>query len=149
MRGALLLCAGLGFCSRLSTSNSLSAVALATGAGSMPAKTSGGGGEHCEGYLVSGAGDVNFNGCYVQHGNYSGRALFVLDAHHQLYCWMDGPWKIGDPGHNFSYEAITPTPWPPNAHGGCGTGWELGEAGRPPCPAVQRGAVPDTNIAIK
>eukprot|EP01051_Picozoa_sp_SAG22_P005738 SAG22_NODE_351_length_11841_cov_945.797990_1_plen_147_part_10 len=119
------------------------AVAAPPAARSSLAPGAGSGG--CKGYLVSGAGDAAFDGCYPQQkSKYSGRALFAKDAAHQLYTYQGGPWRLGDPGSNVSYAAITETPWPPQSAGGCGTGWELGGhgIGRAPCPAVKRSGLP-------
>ena len=97
----------------------------------------------CTGYIVSGAGAPELNGCYVQSEHtYDGREIFAKDDEHKLYCWR-GIWKLGSPGHNFSYFAITPTPWPPESiTPKCGTGWEVATGGVVPCPAVKRSNLP-------
>jgi beta-glucanase (GH16 family) len=90
------------------------------------------------GYLVSGAGDATFNGCYtLEKAKCFGRDCFAKDKNHNMYTYAGEPWHLGGNG-TFSYAAINPTAWPPESTGGCGTVWAVGEVKRPPCPAIKR-----------
>eukprot|EP00038_Savillea_parva_P013279 m.7803 g.7803 ORF g.7803 m.7803 type:complete len:430 (-) comp2480_c0_seq1:186-1475(-) len=96
-------------------------------------------GVDCIGYMVTGAGSADYNGCYVLH-NDTTQVTFVKDASHAMYAW-DGVWHMGLQGKVMGYEATSASPWPPASTGGCNAIWELGAAADP-CPAVAASNLP-------
>ena len=102
--------------------------------------------EKCAGYLVSGAGSTDVNGCYALHptpvcGSSPG---FVLDETHTLY-FYGNTWRLGLCGVNVTYLATKPgfNGEPPSqATATCGSIYMTGGGGKAPCPAVIRSNLP-------
>eukprot|EP00937_MAST-01D_sp_MAST-1D-sp2_P006970 g6970.t1 len=105
-----------------------------------------GGTSNCVGYLISGAGSPEVDGCYQQQGTYGMSPRFVLDGGHELYAWQ-GVWRLGLSGKNVTYTSMATSVAPPESAGGCGDVWLRAPppvGGQDPCPAVRRVGLPPT-----
>ena len=94
-----------------------------------------GGGAGCIGYLVSGAGSADANGCYA--GNNS---VFSKDTTHAIYAHK-GRWHLGHQGVSVEYATIGKSSSPPDSSGGCGAVWKA-VSGVAPCPSIKHVGLP-------
>lgn len=90
----------------------------------------------CSGYIVSGAGTADYNGCYAFDGYMYDAACFQLSKTRVLYRYMD-LWKLGDPGHEVGYVAGAPSTWPP-----IGNKTWVQQGAQFPCPTLTKGTLP-------
>ena len=101
------------------------------------AKTAG-----CDGYVVSGAGVRDVDGCYSR----TKRAdVFSKDPAHSIYPYNHSSelWHIGTEGKAAFYASLHPSAEPPNSPGGCGAIWAADKNhGAAPCPKVHRAGSP-------
>lgn len=104
----------------------------------------------CVGYLVSGAGNSDVDGCYTPRKpstcSCSHEGCFALDDTHQLYAWA-GTWHLGDCNHHGAtwYFETHKAGQPPESAIGCGawTNTHLNHTlAAAPCPAVRRSNLP-------
>ena len=108
----------------VSSAYSVAPMAATTDGWSEPSQVSAVG---CAGYLVTGAGSADVNGCYREHKQQqakdSQKPHWILDSAHQLYSW-NGLWHLGDAGISVSYTTVATSPVPPESSGGCGKIWK-------------------------
>eukprot|EP00039_Didymoeca_costata_P012550 m.181046 g.181046 ORF g.181046 m.181046 type:complete len:387 (-) comp15511_c0_seq4:81-1241(-) len=93
--------------------------------------------DNCVGYLVTGAGSTNVNGCYLQGPIKFNSPSYILSKTLQLYRY-GGIWKIGDPGKNETYAAIDQTYLPPASS----SDWVIVNNAIFPPPTVTRSNLP-------
>ena len=95
-------------------------------------------GAACVGYIVSGAGSADADGCYVLAGKQ--KDVWTKDATHTIYSW-EGLWHLGHTGVSVLYTTDGKAASPPESQGGCGSIWKAVK-GDAPCPAIKRSGLP-------